>query len=63
MTLLLKTWPYLGSNFAFSKVPVRLRDLAKNNAVEFSIRMIQLTRFLTKLLQQVVEDFCGLFWS
>ena len=49
--LVLKTWPYVGPNFAIPKVPIRLRDLALNNAVEFSFRMMQLTRFLTKLLR------------
>ena len=34
--------PRLGPNFAIPPVPIRLRDLAKNNAVEFSIRMMQL---------------------
>ena len=42
-------------------VPIRLQDLAKNNDAEFSIRVMQLTRFLTKLLRQAVEDFSGLF--
>ena len=45
IALLLKTWPYLGPNFAIPNVPIRLPDLTKNNAVEFSIRMMQLTRF------------------
>ena len=45
IVLLLKTWPYLGPNFAIPEVSIRLRDLAKNEVVEFSIRMIQLTRF------------------
>ena len=31
--------------FVIPNAPIRLQDLAKNNAVEFSIRMIQLTRF------------------
>ena len=40
----------LSPNFAIPRVQsafleIRLRDLAKNNAVEFSIRIIQLTRF------------------
>ena len=43
--LLLKTWPYLGPNFAIPKVPIRLRDLVKNNAVEVLFGMMQLTRF------------------
>ena len=42
------------------KVPIRLRHLAKNNAVEYSIRMMQLTRFRKKLLRQVAEDFSAL---
>ena len=44
-SITLKTWPYLGPNFAIPPVPIRLRDLAENNDVEFSIRMMQLTRF------------------
>ena len=52
---------YLGPNFAILKEPIRLRDLAKNNDVEFSIRMKQLNR--TKLLWEVVVNFSGLFWS
>ena len=47
--------------FSIPNVPIRLRALAKNNAVEFSIRMMKLTRLCTKLLQQVNEDFSGLF--
>ena len=43
-SITLKTWPYLGQNFTIPLVPIRLRDLAENNDVEFSIRMI-LTRF------------------
>ena len=46
MVLLLKTWPYSGPNLAIPNVPIRLRDLAKNNVVEFSIRMMQLARFI-----------------
>ena len=61
--LIWKTWPYLGPNSAIHRVQLRLRDLAKNNAVEFSIQMMQLTIFWTKLLRQEVEDFSGLFWS
>ena len=34
-----------GPNFAIPPVPIRLRDLAKNNNVEFSTRMMQFTRF------------------
>ena len=30
----------LGSNFAIPNVPIRLRDLAENDDVEFSIRMM-----------------------
>ena len=37
----------------------QMKDLVKKNAAEFSIRMMQLTRFLTKMLRQVVEDFSG----
>ena len=58
-----KTWSYLGPNFAIPNVPIRLRDSAANNDVESSIRMMQLTRFWTKLLRQVAEVFSGLFWS
>ena len=59
----MKTWPYLGPNFTIPNVPIRLRDSAENNDVEFSIRMMQLTRFSTKLLRQVAEVFSGLFLS
>ena len=41
----LKNLALLGPNFAIPPMPIRLRDLAENNDVEFSIRMMQLTRF------------------
>ena len=62
-SITLKTWPYLSPNFAIPNVPIKLRDLAENNDVEFSIRMMQLTIFRAKLLRQVAEVFSGLFWS
>ena len=54
---------YLGLDSEFPRVPIRLRGLARNNAVEFSMRKMQLTRLRTKLLRQVVEDMSCLFWS
>ena len=58
--IILNTWPYLGPNFAIPKVPIRLRDLAKNSAVKFSIRLMQLTAYI--LNEVAAAGCCKLFW-
>ena len=49
----LKNLTYLRPNSEIPRVPIRLRDLAKNNAFEFSVRKMQLTRFSNQARNEV----------